>query len=269
VRARQLTQRAILGTTMAGLLWAQGVAQSGRPWVDPPEPGETAKPGAAPVPPPAGASPAEPQSPPAQPRRVEAPPDAAAPPAAEPVQRRPSLAAEPDTSPRRSTEPPRAPRPSAAPPATTQKGGTRSDLASVAQELAESYLAYWSAPNVVTLDATPEFYAPHVLFHGRQMTARALFEEKRRFVRRWPVRQYWPRRETMQTRCDPAPPICTVRTAFDFKASNPQTGRRSEGTAFLQLGVSFADREPMIVFEHSRVTSRSANAKNEAFEDDY
>jgi hypothetical protein len=129
------------------------------------------------------------------------------------------------------------------------------------------YLSYWSAPNAVTLDATPDFYAPQVLFHGRQTSARALFEQKRQFVRRWPIREYWPRRETMRTSCDPAPPICTVRTMFEFKASNPQTGRLSQGTAHLQLGVSFADGEPMIVFESSQVVSRGASARSEAFED--
>jgi hypothetical protein len=131
-----------------------------------------------------------------------------------------------------------------------------------------AYLAYWSAPNAIALDATPEFYAPRVLFHGRQMSARALFEEKRRFVRRWPVRDYQPRMETMRTTCDPAPPICTVRTVFDFAASSPQTGKRSQGTALLQLGVSFAGGEPMIVFESSRVTSRGRSARSEAFEED-
>ena len=100
------------------------------------------------------------------------------------------------------------------------------------------------------------------------MNARALFEEKRRFVRRWPDREYTPRLETMRTTCDPNPPICTVRTVFDFSASNPQTGRRSQGTAQLQLGVSFADEEPMIVVENSHVTPRGPNASGKAFEDD-
>jgi hypothetical protein len=70
----------------------------------------------------------------------------------------------------------------------------------------------------------------------------------------------------MQTTCDPAPPICTVRADFDFLASNPKNGRRSQGAAHLQLGVSFADGEPMIVFENSQVISRGLSAGG-AFED--
>jgi hypothetical protein len=72
----------------------------------------------------------------------------------------------------------------------------------------------------------------------------------------------------VRTTCDPAPPICTVRTVFDFAASNPQTGRRSQGTALLQLGVSFADGPPRIVFETSQITSRAHATRSEAFEDD-
>lgn len=131
-----------------------------------------------------------------------------------------------------------------------------------------AYLAYWSAPNVVALDVTPEFYAPSVLFHGRQVSARALFEEKRRFVRRWPEREYRPRPETIRTTCDPSPPICTVRTMFDFHASSPQSGKRSEGTAILQLGVSFAGGRPTIVFENSHVTARGRGSGGVRFEDD-
>lgn len=72
----------------------------------------------------------------------------------------------------------------------------------------------------------------------------------------------------MRATCDPAPPICTVRTAFDFTALSPPTGKRSQGTALLQLGVSFATGEPVIVFESSQVTSRARSARSEVFEDD-
>jgi hypothetical protein len=272
---------------MIGLLWAEsGGAQSGRPWVDPP--GQTETPPAeapAPAPPPA-APPAAVQPPvaqPAQPRRIDPPPSrdgrAGAPPdAAEtsPSPRPPSEAAQPrpaetgpterSSPPARAAEPPRAPSAAEAPP-SGERRSRRSDHAGAAEEFAVAYLAYWSAPNAVALDATPDFYASQILFHGRQMSARALFEEKRRFVRRWPVREYRPRLETMRTNCDPAPPICTVRTMFDFTASSPQTGKRSQGSALLQLGVSFSSGEPTIVFESSQVTSRAPSARSEAFED--
>lgn len=299
LRLRPFRRRGALLATGAllGLLRADSSdAQSARPWVDPPAAGETQVPEVVPVPAP-GTGAAEPRarntSPPTSidTRRPDLPPSPAE---AAPAQRAPSTPAPsrieraappsqvvPDAVPeRRDVSPaPRTNDPfrSAEPPRPTAerdaqgaaKPRTRgSEQAAAAEELATAYLDYWSAPNAITLEATPEFYAPQVLFHGRQMNARALFEEKRRFVRRWPVREYHPRLDTMHTTCDAAPPICTVRTMFDFTATSPQTGKVSQGTALLQLGVSFSAGRPMIIIESSRVTSRARGPISEVFEDD-
>ena len=134
---------------------------------------------------------------------------------------------------------------------------TERDMAPLtAAQLVVDYLNYWSAPNALTLDATPDFYAIRVLFHGRVMSARALMDEKRRFLQRWPDRTYVPRLGTMRTTCNPAAEVCTVRTTFDFTAVNPALGARSEGRAALELGVSVAGQRPVIVFETSRVLHR-------------
>jgi hypothetical protein len=131
--------------------------------------------------------------------------------------------------------------------------------ATAAQQLAIDYLNYWSTPNVLTLDAMPDFYASKVLFHGRVMSARALMKEKRRFVQRWPYRNYVPRVETMRTTCEAATKFCTVRTAFDFTADNPAQGSRSQGRADLELGMTFSGKQPFIFFETSRVIRRKGS----------
>ena len=123
-------------------------------------------------------------------------------------------------------------------------------------QLVIDYLNYWSAPNILTLDAMPDFYASKVLFHGRVMTARALMKEKRRFAQRWSHRNYVPRLGTMRTTCNTAAQVCTVRTKFDFIAINPARGARSEGRAALELGISVAGQRPVIVSETSRVIHR-------------
>ncbi len=128
--------------------------------------------------------------------------------------------------------------------------------ASVARQFALSYLDFWSAPNPSTLVATPVFYAPRVVFHGRTMTSDALFAEKLRFVARWPDRSYKPRLETMRTSC--ARDLCRVRTAFDFSATNADATRHSEGLGTLELAIKFVAGRPYIVEENSRVTRRGA-----------
>ena len=132
----------------------------------------------------------------------------------------------------------------------------REEAATAAEALAGAYLDYWSAPNAVTLDATPDFYAPRVEFHGRLLSARALFEEKKRFVRRWPERRYTPRPDTLRTACDPGTGNCVVKTVFDFIAANPARRRRSQGTGTLELVVSVAGQQPVIIAETSRILRR-------------
>ena len=125
-----------------------------------------------------------------------------------------------------------------------------------ARELAMSYLDVWSAPNRVALAGTSRFYGSGAVFHGRTMSARALFEEKRRFVERWPVRQYRYRPGTMSVTCDPQGTLCTVRSVFDFTASNARLGRRSQGVGRHELLVGFQGDRPVITAENSGVLER-------------
>jgi hypothetical protein len=170
-----------------------------------------------------------------------------------------------DNASRTAVAPPPAPSEAPFPRAPAASGG---DYAASAQDLTVAYLKYWSAPADVALEAAPRLYAPQVLFYGRRTSARAVFEEKRRFVRRWPVRDYRPITGTMRTTCDGGPPVCRVRTAIEFTASNPRRRRRSQGTALLELQVSFAGGDPVIVAETSDVASRGRGSRSEILDDD-
>ena len=131
---------------------------------------------------------------------------------------------------------------------------TREDAA---RDLLNDYLDLWSAPNPLTLAGGTEFYAPSVIFHGRSMSTRALFEEKRRFIQRWPERRYRARPGTVGVACGPGGETCTVRSVFDFTAADPERGRRSQGVATLELVVAFGpDERPVIMAENSLVHGR-------------
>ena len=235
-------------TALLTLLMAaapMAAAQTGRAWVDPPAAG-AATPSHAPKPQnqtpasplPQAATPAPaPATPPTQTARPEAPvvtPDP-----------RPSAQAE---------QPPAATPPApavAAQPLKDPDDEKRSARASVAKDFAIDYLESWSASNDVALEATAAFYAPRILFHGREVSMQRLFNEKRRFVRRWPEREYRPRQDAIGTVCNPAGEICTVHAVFDFTASHPKRRRVSQGTGALQLIVHFIGDKPVIVAEHS------------------
>lgn len=145
-----------------------------------------------------------------------------------------------------------------APPAQTAENAEAQRLRqeAAARDFVQEYLAFWSAPNNIALEAHRDFYASSVSFHGDERSARSVFEEKRRLVRRWPERAYVPRRGTMEAACDVGSELCTVRTEFDFRAADPQRGRRSEGSGTLELVLSFAGREPLIISENSWVNRR-------------
>ncbi len=225
---RSLTSRmTLLILTMAS--GPMAAAQNGRAWVDPPAEA-----------PAASSQPAQPAAPP-KPAPVPPPPQAATP---TPVS--PSQTAQPQTPAATPSAPAVAAQPTKDPDAEK-----RAARAAAAKSFAVDYLESWSAANEAALEATAAFYAPRVLFHGREVSMQRLFNEKRRFVRRWPERDYRPRQDGIGTTCNPAGEICTVHAVFDFTASSPKRRRMSQGTGALQLIVHFIGDRPVIVAEHS------------------
>lgn len=207
-------------------------AQANRPWVDPP-----ADLGVSP-PPQAQPAPTEPATPPPPPV-APAPSDATR---QNPPPSPPAVTARPDRSP-----------PSAA------TGDAQSGRSEAARNLTIRYLQSWSAATDETLDATAEFYAPRVLFHGRLVSLRNLMREKRRFIRRWPERRYRPLANTIQVACEAQGDDCAVQAIFEFSAANPRRGRQTQGTGALQLVMSFVDNQPVIAAESSLVLDQGAD----------
>lgn len=236
---------------------------AGRTWVDPPS-----EPGAAPQAPPQAAEPQKqapsPSAPTPAPQTAAPPPVPAAPPTQSAQPQKPAPAPAEAPAARQSAEPARpSPPPQPAPSVTTaQPQGSETDRRTARTEAAKAfairYLDSWSAPNDAALEATAELYAPEVLFHGRTVSLKRLFNEKRRFVRRWPEREYRPREDAMGAVCNPSGDVCTVHTVFDFTAANPARRRLSEGSGALQLIVQFIGDKPVIVGEHSSLLGQSS-----------
>jgi hypothetical protein len=150
----------------------------------------------------------------------------------------------------------------AQPSSPTPAGDIRqNDRAQSARDLAVRYLDVWSAPNHVALGSASSFYGSSVVFHGQRRSFASVLAEKRRFAERWPQRSYRYRPTTMQVACGAQVSHCTVRSLFDFSASDPRRGRRSLGTGEHELVVSFASNRPAIAVENSRVLKRSTRMR--------
>ena len=78
-----------------------------------------------------------------------------------------------------------------------------------------------------------------------------LFNEKRRFVRRWPERDYRPRQDGIGTVCNPAGRNLHRACGVRFHRLPSQASPVSRGTGALQLVVHFIGDKPVIVAEHS------------------
>lgn len=123
-------------------------------------------------------------------------------------------------------------------------------------DLANSYLRLWSSSNEAALADVHEIYAPRVKFFGRGMDRRSLAAEKKRFVRRWPIRTYTHRPGTMRVQCNPTTRACVVKSIIDWEAAAPQRRTVSRGSSRFELGVDFSGPQPLVLYENGRVISR-------------
>ena len=115
--------------------------------------------------------------------------------------------------------------------------------------IAERYLAIWSSNDGGAVAGVPYMYGPTVQFYGRPYTQAQLVDEKRAAVRQWPLRRYTIRPGTLHVICNVAQVKCAVRSVIDFVVANPARGTRKAGSARFDLGVSYAGRQPRILYE--------------------
>jgi hypothetical protein len=115
--------------------------------------------------------------------------------------------------------------------------------------IAERYLQIWSSSNAAAVTGVPYMYGPTVQFYGRAYTQAQLIDEKQRAVRQWPNRRYVHRPGTMKVTCNAAQQKCAVQSIIDFNVANPSRHTQRSGSAKFELGISFTDRQPRILYE--------------------
>ena len=123
------------------------------------------------------------------------------------------------------------------------------------EEIATTYLQRWSSGNGRALADVQSLYGPRVSFHGDFIDQRRLFDQKRRFGQRWPLRRYEHRPGTMRTSCDAVRQACLVRSIIDWQAASPARHAFSSGSSSFEMGIGFSGPRPAVLFERSRVLS--------------
>ena len=115
--------------------------------------------------------------------------------------------------------------------------------------IAERYLAIWSSNDGGAVTGVPYMYGPTVQFYGRPYTQERLVDEKRAAIRQWPLRRYAIRPGTLRVICNVPKVKCAARSSIDFVVAIPARGTRKSGSARFDLGVSYAGRQPRILYE--------------------
>lgn len=122
-------------------------------------------------------------------------------------------------------------------------------MEALSARIAEVYLRVWSANSEAAVADVPYVYGPSVLFYGRRTDQRSLAAEKRRFIQRWPIRSYAHRPGTMRVICNGRTLKCAVRSIIDWRVASPDRGAQARGSSTFDLGVGFAGRRPVILYE--------------------
>jgi hypothetical protein len=123
-------------------------------------------------------------------------------------------------------------------------------------DLARSYLRLWSDSEAGALADVDLVYADRIAFYGRFLSRTELAAEKRRFLRRWPIRRYAIRPGTLRADCDPIPRVCHVVSIIDWSVASPARHKSSRGSSRFELGIDFGGAEPAVRGENGRVLAR-------------
>lgn len=125
--------------------------------------------------------------------------------------------------------------------------------------IAKRYLEIWSSNNTTPITGVPYMYGPSVNFYGQNYSQKQLAAEKSNVIQQWPVRHYVHRPGTMRIFCNVQSKKCAARSIIDFRASNTGRGTVKNGSAKFDLGISFAEPHPRILYESGSLNGRRAD----------
>ena len=91
-------------------------------------------------------------------------------------------------------------------PAQVGDGGTKAD----AERALQNYLAIWSSEKSFDATTVGRFYAPRVVYYGKNFSRAQVLGDKEAYARQWPVRLYREVPGSLAARCDAAKTLCKV-----------------------------------------------------------
>ncbi len=112
-------------------------------------------------------------------------------------------------------------------------------LVQAATEFLARYYGTWSQPNDVALGYVQSLYADLVDFYGASTPRQTILDMKRKFLERWPERQYSVRPESVKVDCTLSNRTCLVTGLVDWDCRSNARAARSAGQSNFSLRVIF------------------------------
>jgi hypothetical protein len=95
-------------------------------------------------------------------------------------------------------------------------------------DLVESYHDQWSAGGDVNYDYVQNYYAEQVTFYGRPVNLSDIYDEKLKFSKRWPLRDYRIKPSTIDIDCF-SDTDCHASYVVEFDARSPARNKSASG----------------------------------------
>lgn len=124
--------------------------------------------------------------------------------------------------------------PQASPPAQPPAGSALEDEV---RAFATRYYGDMSDDNGTVLAFLPDLVANPITFYGQRTSLADYLRQTDKYLRRWPVRRFVLRPESVDIQCDGATETCRVTGVIDFECRNPASGRHSSGIEHILLRV--------------------------------
>jgi len=125
-----------------------------------------------------------------------------------------------------------------------------------AADFASFYWAHIANENEEAIQFLSSAYTDSVDYYGRRTAKQTVIAEKRRFVQRWPERNYRPRSNDTSITCEAQNQQCTIQGIADFAAKNAARGKQERGSFHYTITVKLVDGSFRIVAENSNVVDR-------------
>ncbi|MDR0528295.1 MAG: hypothetical protein LBG69_01605 [Zoogloeaceae bacterium] len=139
---------------------------------------------------------------------------------------------------------------------------TNSLLLNQAIAFTERHFQTWSQDNATALPYLAKTYSSTVNFFGIRKPAAAVMKEKRKFAKRWPVRDYKFMPNTASSKCG-SPTKCSVSGTVEWRAYSVERNSLSTGNTEVSVDLSFLNNNFSIVGENERIVSRKIQQMND------